>query len=151
MLKIIVDNIENPSDKKKAFEIRDLVFCKEQKVSKKIEFDGPKDKFFYVFSLEGARDPKLNCNMFEKKISYLNKTTYEKLKLFQKKAFLTILKKNKTPFREIKIKKFDEETLGQLFLIFIFETITLGKIMKINPFDQPAVEQVKILTKKFLT
>ena len=31
MLKIIVNNIENPSDKKKAFEIRDLVFCKEQK------------------------------------------------------------------------------------------------------------------------
>ena len=40
MLKIIVNNIENPSDKKKAFEIRNLVFCKEQKVSKKIEFDG---------------------------------------------------------------------------------------------------------------
>ena len=40
MLNIIVNNIENASDKKKAFEIRDLVFCKEQKVSKKIEFDG---------------------------------------------------------------------------------------------------------------
>ena len=40
MLNIIVNNIENVSDKKKAFEIRDLVFCKEQKVSKKIEFDG---------------------------------------------------------------------------------------------------------------
>ena len=40
MLKIIVNNIEKPSDKKKAFEIRYLVFCKEQKVSKKIEFDG---------------------------------------------------------------------------------------------------------------
>ena len=40
MLNIIVYNIENPSDKKKAFKIRDLVFCKEQKVSKKIEFDG---------------------------------------------------------------------------------------------------------------
>ena len=40
MLKIIVNNIENPSDKKKAFKIRDLVFCKGQKVSKKIEFDG---------------------------------------------------------------------------------------------------------------
>ena len=40
MLKIIVNNIVNSSDKKKAFEIRDLVFCKEQKVSKKIEFDG---------------------------------------------------------------------------------------------------------------
>ena len=40
MLKIIVNKIENKSDKKKAFEIRNLVFCKEQKVSKKIEFDG---------------------------------------------------------------------------------------------------------------
>ena len=40
MLNIVVYNIENPSDMKKAFKIRDLVFCKEQKVSKKIEFDG---------------------------------------------------------------------------------------------------------------
>ena len=40
MLKIIVNNIVNSADKKKAFEIRDLVFCEEQKVSKKIEFDG---------------------------------------------------------------------------------------------------------------
>ena len=40
MLKIIVNNIENPSDKNNAFKIRDLVFCKEQKVSKKFEFDG---------------------------------------------------------------------------------------------------------------
>ena len=40
MLKIIVNNIVNSADKKKAFEIRDLVFCKEQKVSKTIEFDG---------------------------------------------------------------------------------------------------------------
>ena len=39
---------------------------------------------------------------------------------------------------------------GKLFLSFTIETILLGKIMNINPFDQPAVEQVKILTKKFL-
>ena len=37
---IIVNNIIDQSDKKKAFEIRNLVFCGEQKVSKKIEFDG---------------------------------------------------------------------------------------------------------------
>ena len=40
MLEIIINNIVNSSDKKKAFEIRDLVFCKEQKVKKQIEFDG---------------------------------------------------------------------------------------------------------------
>ena len=37
---IFVNNIKAQSDKKKAFEIRNLVFCVEQKVSKKIEFDG---------------------------------------------------------------------------------------------------------------
>ena len=40
MPRIFVNNINDQSDKKKAFEIRNLVFCKEQKVSKKIEFDG---------------------------------------------------------------------------------------------------------------
>ena len=37
---IFVNNIKDQSDKKKAFKIRNLVFCEEQKVSKKIEFDG---------------------------------------------------------------------------------------------------------------
>ena len=37
---ILVNNIKNQSDKAKAFEIRSLVFCEEQKVSKEIEFDG---------------------------------------------------------------------------------------------------------------
>ena len=34
--------------------------------------------------------------------------------------------------------------------MFIFETITLSKMLKVNPFNQPAVEKVKILTKGFL-
>ena len=37
---ILVNNIKDQSDKTKAFEIRNLVFCEEQNVSKEIEFDG---------------------------------------------------------------------------------------------------------------
>ena len=37
---ILINNIKYQSDKTKAFEIRNLVFCEEQKVSKEIEFDG---------------------------------------------------------------------------------------------------------------
>ena len=37
---ILVNNIKDQSDKTKAYEIRNLVFCEEQKVSKEIEFDG---------------------------------------------------------------------------------------------------------------
>ena len=112
--------------------------------------DGPKDKIFYVFSSKSKKSLKLNCDVFGKEMSYLNKKSYQDVKVSQKNAFIEILKKNRTPFREVVIKKFDENTLGKLFLLFIFETIALGKMMKINPFDQPAVEKVKVLTKKFL-
>ena len=40
--------------------------------------------------------------------------------------------------------------MKKLFFLFIIETLALGELMKVNTFDQPAVEQVKVLTKKFL-
>jgi glucose-6-phosphate isomerase len=61
------------------------------------------------------------------------------------------LKKKKIPFRSFEIKKRDEKSLGELFCFFILETILLGKALKLNPYDQPAVELIKIETKKLLT
>ena len=55
---------------------------------------------------------------------------------------------NSDPF---KIKEINEEILGELFCYFMLETIILGKLSKINPFDQPAVEQVKKITKSLLS
>ena len=113
--------------------------------------DGPRDKIFYVFSSKSAKNLKLNSSFLGEKAKYIDKKNYHDIKLSQKNAFIQALKENKTPFREIIIKKFNEDTLGKLFLLFIFETIILSKMIKVNPFDQPAVEKVKILTKKFLT
>ena len=48
------------------------------------------------------------------------------------------------------IKKRSEETLGELFTFFILETILLGRALKINPYDQPAVELIKKETVKIL-
>ena len=42
----------------------------------------------------------------------------------------------------------NETLLGELFSYFILETVLIGKLININPFDQPAVEQVKKFTKK---
>ena len=47
------------------------------------------------------------------------------------------------------VKK-NEETLGELFTFFMLETILLGKMLKINPYDQPSVELIKKETKKIL-
>ena len=112
--------------------------------------DGPKDKVFYVFSSESKKKLKVNSKIFGNRIKFLNKKNYENIKLSQKNAFITALKEKKIPFKEIIIKKFDESTLGKLFFLFIFETIVLSRILKVNAFDQPAVERVKVLTKKLL-
>ena len=52
------------------------------------------------------------------------------------------------PFRHFVFNKNNEEELGTIFTFFVLETILLARLMNINPFDQPAVEQVKIETKK---
>ena len=56
----------------------------------------------------------------------------------------------KIPYRSFVINNRDEQTLGELFTFFILETILLGRVMKVNPFDQPAVELIKKQTKKIL-
>ena len=60
------------------------------------------------------------------------------------------LKKKKIPFRSFEIKKRDEKTLGELFCFFILETILIGRALKVNPYNQPAVELIKKETKKLL-
>ena len=112
--------------------------------------DGPKDKVFYIFSLNKKSKLKVSCKSFGKETNFLDKKKYHKIKESQKKSFIQILKKKKNSYREIVIQNIDENTLGKLFLNFIFETISLAKMMKINPYNQPAVEDVKILTKKYL-
>ena len=60
------------------------------------------------------------------------------------------LYKKKSHLEVFILEKKNEETLGELFTFFILETILLGKAMKINPYDQPAVELIKKETKKNL-
>ena len=112
--------------------------------------DGPKDKLFYIFSIIENTKKKIKLQKISKHINYLHNKDLFKIKDAQKEALIKTFKKNKIPFRELKIKKCDEETLGQLFAYFILETSIVGKILDINPFDQPAVEQVKKFTKIIL-
>ena len=60
------------------------------------------------------------------------------------------LQKKNIPFRSFEIKKRDEKTLGELFCFFMLETILIGRALKINPYNQPAVELIKKETKKIL-
>ena len=108
--------------------------------------DGPKDKIFYIFSAKSKINLKLKNNFYSKK-----KIKFKDVINAQKLSFIKVLKSKKIPFREITINSFEEDTLGQLFAYFMLETALVGKLINVNAFDQPAVEEVKILTKKYLS
>ena len=54
------------------------------------------------------------------------------------------------PVRTFDIAKLDEATLGAMLMHFMIETILAGRLLGVDPFDQPAVELAKILTKERL-
>ena len=68
----------------------------------------------------------------------------------QFQATQNIFRRKKIPFRSFVVEKRNEETLGELFIFFILETILLGKALNINPFNQPSVELIKKETTKIL-
>ncbi len=96
--------------------------------------DGPKDKFFTFFSSSSDKNRKINI------------TTEA-----QCTATKNIFKKKNIPYREFVFKKNSENELGSVFTFLVLETLLLARLMKINPYDQPAVEQIKIETKKILS
>ena len=112
--------------------------------------DGPKDKLFYIFSSDNHNHIKVKNNLIGSSYKIINNKSLNKIVSAQKSSFITTLKRKKIPYREFNIKKTNEETIGELFAYFISETILIANLIGVNPFNQPAVEEVKILTKKFL-
>ncbi len=112
--------------------------------------DGPKDKLFYIFTSKHEKTKKLKTKKYFGSLNFLDNKDLSSIKSAQEKALIKTLKKSNIPSREFKISSFSEETIGELFSYFMLEIIFLGKITKINPFNQPSVEDVKKYTKKFL-
>ena len=112
--------------------------------------DGFKNNFFTLFYVKEKNSVKINNNTIMPSQYYLKNKNLSEITLAQKKATEKVFNKKNIPFRSFEIKKRDEKTLGELFCFFILETILIGQSMNLNPYDQPAVELIKIETKKFL-
>ena len=112
--------------------------------------DGFKKNFFTFFYVMDKQPKKINNNTLLSSHKYLRNKKISDVLYSQFRATQNVFLKKKIPFRSFIIKKRDEKTLGELFAFFILETILLGKALKINPFDQPAVELIKTDTTKIL-
>ena len=112
--------------------------------------DGFKKNFFTFFFVNEKNPTKINTNFNDNKMSYLKNKNLNQIKLSQKLATENVFRKKNIPFRSFTILNRNEKTLGELFSFFILETILIGKMLNINPYDQPAVELIKNETKKIL-
>lgn len=114
--------------------------------------DGPKDKLFTVIKHPlnwiGDLVPKEIC----KDIGFecMSDRTMGTLMRAEQTATIQVLKNNNCPTRIIEISEISPETVGGLMMQFIIETILTADITGVNCFDQPAVEQGKILTLRCL-
>ena len=113
--------------------------------------DGPKDKFFTFFNSSKKENKfKITRDIALNNMGFLKNKNLEFIVNAQCSAMKNIFRLKKIPFRQITFNKKNEAELGEIFTFFVLETILLSRLMNINPFDQPAIEQVKIETKRFL-
>ena len=112
--------------------------------------DGPKNNFFTFFHVRDKNSIKVINNKLLTSHSYLKNKSLGEIVMSQKLATEKVFLNKKIPFRSFEVINRDENTIGELFCFFVLETILIGRALKINPYDQPAVELIKKETKKIL-
>jgi glucose-6-phosphate isomerase len=114
---------------------------------------GPRDKLFTVVSVASAGlGPRIDIDLATLAGEPgLGGKTIGDLAAAEARATAETLAKNGCPVRTIHIPKLDEESLGELLMHFMLETIIAAHLLGVDAFDQPAVEEGKVLAKKYLT
>lgn len=114
--------------------------------------DGPPDKFYTILTMKmagrGAVIPEGLANSVG--LDYLSGKTIGDLVSAMQEATAAALAARNHPVRQIELEDVDEFTMGGLFMHFILETLCSCRLLDIDPFSQPAVEEGKILTREFL-
>lgn len=113
---------------------------------------GPRDKLFTVITTgvrgKGPRMPD-DLSKLCGEPTLAGKTIGD-LVAAQGRATAETLARNGCPVRTFHIETLDEATLGEMLMHFMLETIIGAHLLGVDAFDQPAVEEGKILAKKYV-
>ncbi len=120
--------------------------------------DGPRDKLFTLVlidragsgaALDGAGG--IGGAGGDQALSYLAGRSMGDLMAAEQRATAEALARRGRPVRIFSLPRLDERALGAMMMHFMLETILAGRILGIDPFDQPAVEEGKILARQYLS
>ena len=113
---------------------------------------GPRDKLFTIVTTDVAgQGPKLDGALAQLagEPDFAGRTMGD-LVAAQGRATAETLAKNGLPVRTIHVPRLDERGVGALMMHFMLETIIAADLLGVDAFDQPAVEEGKILAKQYL-
>ncbi|MDQ8726841.1 glucose-6-phosphate isomerase [Bradyrhizobium sp. LHD-71] len=113
---------------------------------------GPRDKLFTIVTVgtkgKGPRMPKDLAKLCGE--DALGGKTIGDLVAAQGRATAETLAKNGCPVRTFHMDIVDEVTMGEFLMHYMLETMIAAQLLGIDAFDQPAVEEGKILAKRYI-
>lgn len=113
--------------------------------------DGPRDKLLWILAPDVfGTGPKMGGAALPPGLAYLSGRTIGDLVGSQIWALQNTFEKAQRPLRLLSFANLDAYTLGGIAMHFMLETIVLGFMMGVDPFDQPAVEDAKRATRAYL-
>jgi glucose-6-phosphate isomerase len=115
---------------------------------------GPVDKMFTLLIQDTAgQGSAISPRMVggDKSLAYLEGHRMGDLLLAEADATATALAKNGRPTRVIRIATLDERVMGALMMHYMLETMFAAELWGVDAFDQPAVEEGKVLTRQYLS
>jgi glucose-6-phosphate isomerase len=112
--------------------------------------DGPHEHLISIVRLPSAGvGSKLPADLAAKAgVGYLGGKTVGDLVAAQSHAVPEALGRAGRPVRTFDLDRLDEASLGALMMHCMLETILAARLMGVDPFDQPAVELAKVLTRE---
>jgi glucose-6-phosphate isomerase len=113
---------------------------------------GPRDKLITVITTGAAgRGPRMAADLaaLAGEPDFAGKSIGD-LAAAEGRATAETLAKHGCPVRTIQVERLDEASLGELLMHFMLETIIAAHLLGVDAFDQPAVEEGKVLAKRYL-
>lgn len=112
---------------------------------------GPNDKLHTIITRDVKGEGPMPVSAFAAgPLSAYAGTTMGDLLDAEQRATLATLAKNGRPVRHLNVATLNEESMGALLMHFMLETILVADMLGVDPFDQPAVEEGKVLARAFL-
>jgi glucose-6-phosphate isomerase len=111
---------------------------------------GPNDKFFSLVFAEKNNSTEIPSLSNEIDLGYLDRKSFGDLLGASQRATAETLIRHGRPTRIFHIQQPNEEAVGALMAHYMLETMLTARLLGVNPFDQPAVEESKALARNYL-